>query len=216
MEEKSLKDLINEQLEIKGLTLEKISVSTNIPLRYLKALSEGDIKKLPAAPYVRGYLIKISRLLDLDDQELWKLYKSESEVKIAGPADRLPSNRFAIKTKLEKKYVIAVIIIVIVIGYLIWQAPRLFGKPEIEIYYPPDKLITLEIEELPISGKIDPRDKLLIDGEEIIVDGNGNFSKNYKLQTGLNVIEFKVKRFLGKETIVTRQINYQLPTETSN
>jgi hypothetical protein len=208
--DKSLKDIINEQLEIKGLTLEKISLLTNIPLRFLKALGESDIKKLPAAPYVRGYLVKMGKILDLDGQELWQLYKSESGIKISGPADRLPSNRFAIKTKLKKTHIIAVVVIVIVISYLIWRAPRLLGEPKLEINYPPEETIIINTEILPISGKIDSRDKLIIDSEEIIVDANGNFFKNYKLQTGLNVIEFKVKKFLGKEIKVERQVIYQI------
>lgn len=207
--DKSLKETIEEQLSIKGFSLERIAEITDIPLRYLEALMEGNTKKLPAAPYVRGYLLKIGKILGLDGNELWETYKKESGIKISGPEDRLPSNRFAIRA-INKKYVIAAVIAIIVIGLLIWQAPRFLGQPPLSVTYPPEETTVVYGPEIIIIGKIDPRDKLIIDSEEILVDSEGNFSKNYSLQQGLNTIEIKTKRFLGKETKVVRQAIYQL------
>jgi len=205
--DKPLKEIITEQLDIKGFTLERIAEVTDIPLRYLEALLQDHDKKLPAAPYVRGYLLKIGKILGLDGSELWELYKKESGVKSSGPSDLLPSNRFAIKA-INRKYVIAAIVIVIVIGYFIWQAPRFLGKPPLTINYPFDETTATSYPEIIIVGKSDPRDKLTIGSEEILVDKDGNFSKNYQLQQGQNTIEIKVKRFLGRETKVVKYVTY--------
>lgn len=203
--DKSLKETIEEQLSIKGFSLERIAEITDIPLRYLEALIQGNTKKLPAAPYVRGYLFKIGKILDFDGNELWEAYKKESGIKSSGPEDRLPSNRFAIKS-INKKYIVIALIIILLVGYLIWQAPRWLGQPPLTVYPMEEKTSEPEVV---ISGKIEPRDKLTINSEEILVDSKGNFSKNYNLQEGPNTIEVKVKRFLGRETKIVRQIEYQ-------
>jgi hypothetical protein len=170
---------------------------------------QGDTKKLPAAPYVRGYLLKIGKILDFDGNELWEAYKKESGIKSSGPEDRLPSNRFAIKS-INKKYIVIALIAIAIIGYLIWQAPRFLGKPPLSINYPFYATTTTPYSEISIVGKIDPRDKLTINDEEVLVDNDGNFSKNYQLQQDINTtFEIKTKRFLGKETIVVKQVIYQ-------
>jgi len=45
----------------------------------------------------------------------------------------------------------------------------------------------------------------------INMDENNNFSKSVLLQGGINSFEIKAKKFLGRETSVTRQIIYQEP-----
>ena len=62
---------------------------------------------------------------------------------------------------------------------------------------------------LKLVGQINPRDKLTINGEELVRDASGHFEKEFPLQDGVNTAEFKVKRFLGKETTVVRQIIYK-------
>ena len=66
-----------------------------------------------------------------------------------------------------------------------------------------------------ITGQLEQRDKLMINNEEIFIDPTGQFSKEYNLQPGLNIIEFKAKRLLGREVIVTKRILYEPRTKES-
>ena len=75
MENATLKDLLKEHMELKGLNIKKISDSTGIPERYMEALVEGKNKNLPPAPYVRGYINKLAVVLDFDKETIWRLYK---------------------------------------------------------------------------------------------------------------------------------------------
>ena len=60
-----------------------------------------------------------------------------------------------------------------------------------------------------LSGKVSAGDKLIINGEEILPEENGRFEKDFSLQPGINTFEFEVKRFLGKEIKIIRQVIYQ-------
>lgn len=206
--EKSFNEILKERFRDKGCSVEKLSGLTSIPDRYLTALLEGDFKKLPPAPYVRGYLIKIAALLDLNPQELWESYKDDQSIKSSGAEDKLPSNRFAIKS-VNKKMAMGIIAGVLVGSYLIWNVGHLIGRPKLEIAYPLAQTIILVEPLVTVSGNIDPADKLFINEQETVVGGDGAFEMDYGLEPGLNTVELKVKRFLGRETKAVRQIIYQ-------
>ncbi|MDP2696061.1 MAG: helix-turn-helix domain-containing protein [bacterium] len=208
MDRKPLSDILKEQLAANGLDAHRLSQLTGIQDRYLTGLIEGETQALPAAPYVRGYLIKIASHLELDGLELWNMFKEEQLIKSSGGTDALPSNRFAIK-KTNKKVLVGIVLTVVVGAYLLWNVGHLIGRPELAILYPEAQTLISDQETVTIVGQIDPADKLMINFEEVPVNNSGAFEKEVELALGLNRIEFIVKRFLGRETQAIRQIIYQ-------
>ncbi len=193
---------------LKNLTLEKLSHLTGIAEHHLTAIEAMDFSRLPAAPYVRGYLKKIAVTLGMNHEELWKMYERELTYKRSGAFDRLPTNRFKIEP-LKKGYVVGGIIIAIVMGYLGFAARVFFTAPKLDIDEPQALTSLSPNSAMTLAGTIDPKDKLTINGEETLSDAAGHFEKTYNLQPGLNTIEFKVQRFLGKQKVEIRQVLYQ-------
>ncbi len=68
-----------------------------------------------------------------------------------------------------------------------------------------EDLITKE-EIITLKGKTDSRVDLTINGENIYVSPDGDFSKNVLLASGINIIEVKVINNFGKTTKIIRQI----------
>ncbi|MDP3999666.1 MAG: helix-turn-helix domain-containing protein [bacterium] len=206
--QKDFKTLINEALELKNITWTRLSQLTGIPDRYLTAFQNLNIGQLPAAPYVRGYLQKIALVLHLNAEELWQLYKKELTPKTSGALDKLPANRFAIQS-LNKNIVIVAVIIVLGLLYILINANNIFGAPVLKIISPEASIISVTEPIVNLTGKFNIKDKLTINGEETLGNEGGEFQADFPLQPGLNTIEFKVKRFLGKETVVLRQVLYE-------
>ncbi len=211
---KDFKTLISEAIGHRNINLERLSQITNIPSRYLEAIQNLDTGKLPAAPYVRGYLKKIAAALNLNSAELWQLYEKELAPKSSGAFDKLPINRFAIQS-LGKKGILVGLIVLFALVYILINAGNLFGAPPLAITNPAAATLMAAEPVIVLEGKFDPKDKLTINDEERLGDAQGNFSIPFNLQPGLNTVEFKVKRFLGKETVITKQVLYQ-PTTTSH
>jgi len=208
--EKTLHDLLREQLQVKGLTVQKLRQSTGIAERYIHALVASDYSKLPAAPYVRGYLLRLAPLLDLDGNELWELYQKEGNtIKTSGPEDRMPENRFALKT-INKKRVGGALIVLIVLVYLAISAQRFLGQPSLKLTSPGAETVVSTASIILISGSINPRDVVQIDGETTVVDAEGGFQIEYTLQPGLNNIMISVENPIArKKTEVVRRVIYQ-------
>ncbi len=194
-------------IEEHGLSAEKISALTGIPGTYISGILSGDPKRLPSAPYVRGYLAKIGDLIGEDGQALWSAYKEEHSLKSSGTYDRLPSNRFASKPSVPLSIAVGVVVLALLSCLAYWGI-KAIRAPQISIYGPEDNFVA-NASSVVLSGKINADDKLLINNEEIAPEKTGGFEKEFLLEAGVNTFEFRIKRFLGKESKVVRRVIYQ-------
>jgi hypothetical protein len=208
--DKNLGELLAEIAGTRGVAAEKLSELTNIPKRYIAALFDNDIKNMPAAPYVRGYLAKIASVLGVDPEPLHDAYR-RLDLRTSGRNDSLPKNRFAIvKSRRSLIWIALAAVVVIYFGSVRLNA--LLGIPMIDINLP-SKVGDRDYMEtrgatIVIEGKIDTKDSISIYDEPIPTDGNGNFSKEVILDKGLNTFKITVKRFLGRETTIIRKVFY--------
>src|SRR3989344_140089 len=83
------------RIKDKGFSMKKLAEVSGISVKYLESIAQGDLKHLPPAPYLHGYLVKLAGILDFDHELWWERLKKEDAVKISGRSDELPKNRFA-------------------------------------------------------------------------------------------------------------------------
>ena len=209
--------MLTEVLQDKNINLAKLSELTGVSERFLEALIEEKFEKLPASPYIRSYLFKIAEVLGIDGQKLWQEYQKNTLLKKSGINDRLPLNRYRPRP-LNKKIILLTIVLLFIIGYLALRYNLFLGRPELsligQLANSPDNFVFSE-PVLKIEGRVKPGDQLMINREKNYVDENGYFQKDFSLQTGLNIVQFQIKRFLGRETLITKQVLY-LPKNGEN
>jgi hypothetical protein len=203
-----LGEALRDLMKSKGVGPQKLSSITDVPKRFLDAILQGDMDKLPPRPYIRGYLFKISNALGVDNDALWQIYMSSAETLSSGENDRLPVNRFAIK-KLSPRMVVFILFGLLVVTFVGMNINRIIGKPMISVNVPE----TTDQQVLRVDGLIDPRDRLTLNGELIYTDEEGNFTKDVQMELGdANTLIFKVKRYLGRETTLIKRVVYQTTT----
>lgn len=212
-ENKNITNLIIDSLRIKGMSVEKLAQITGISERFLEDLLEEKFDKLPSYPYVRGYLIKIGNILNLDGEKLWQDYiKYNQSIKSSGRKDRLPFNRFTISL-VNKKIISVVAIVLFLGGYMGFKLIDFFKTPKLNLENVADAM-TVQTKEFKIKGKVDFKNNLTLNNEEVYSDKEGNFEKDILLQPGFNTLTFKIKKFLGKEFVVEKRIFYEEATTT--
>ena len=201
--------MLAEILKDKNITITKLSELTGISERFLESLVEEKYEKLPPSPYVRNYFFKIADALGLDGQKLWQEHQKNTQLKKSGLNDRLPLNRYRPKP-LNKTIVFLSIVVVLLTGYFIFRYDFFLGKPALsltgQLMNSSDLVIAEPI--IKIEGQVKSGDQLTINNEKVYVDEAGYFQKDFSLQTGLNIIQFRIKRFLGRETTITKQVLY--------
>lgn len=203
--ERKLSEIFIEALRAKNTTPEKLSAQTGISERFIQLLINDEVKKLPAAPYLHGYIIKISDTLNLDGEALWKTYfKHNESVSRSGKKDHLPANRFLVK-EFDKRWLIGAAIVLLLIVYAAIRLPAILGKPLLTIDVPPEDTTT-KTALFTVKGKIDPQDQLTINNEVVYPQEDGSFEKVLHLEAGFNTIQFTAKKVLGQTTTLSRQI----------
>lgn len=200
----SITSILRELMETKGLDAAKLADLTDVPQRFITSLIGGDFKNLPSEPYIRGYLFKIAGVLDTDPNFLWRTFRQSAEISSSGPEDALPTNRFSLK-KINSKKVWIFLVALALLVFLIFRLNSILGKPTLEVSLP--ETTTNQI--ISVSGKINPRDTLTLNNEVVYPNERGEFVKEVQLEPGLNTLEFKVKRPLGRETGVVKQVFYR-------
>lgn len=62
--------LLRAVRELRGLSLQDLSDSSRISVRYLEAVEDDDYERLPSATFVRGYVREMARLLELQEDRM--------------------------------------------------------------------------------------------------------------------------------------------------
>jgi hypothetical protein len=206
-----LSEILKKEREAKRLTVDDLSLQTNIPTKYIVALEEFDFASLPAPVYVQGYLKKIAKNLDLNFKELWNLFLKELDQIKAPSIDLLPGNRFEKKIKPHHfvfnilEIVPLVVIGVTVLGFLSYQTHLLIGAPTLKIERPAFDLITQDAS-IVVEGYGRSNTYITINGKEVYLPKGGHFSEKIYLNPGVNEIKIEAESRLGKKTTIIKQI----------
>ena len=78
---------------LREVSLESIASATKISVRHLQELERGDLKRLPAPVFTRGFIRAYADFLGLDPEEMVNAYLSE-----IGVASRTPPDGAALRT----------------------------------------------------------------------------------------------------------------------
>jgi len=209
-----LSEILIEAMKSKSFSVEKLAEETGISDRFLGSLIGEEFEKLPSKPYVHGYLVKVGAALGLNGEQLWKEYlKDRGELRESGPQDELPGDAIIPKNFNKISIALGVIAVLVIVVYAFFQVRGFVEDPHLNLQGFEGESITIQELTYDLQGQINPQDQLSLNGEEIYPDEQGNFEKELELQPGFNTLNFTIKKFLGSEYQITKQIFVNAPEE---
>lgn len=199
-----------EAAKEKDLSLERLAQLSGVSDRFLKLLIEEKFQKLPPQPYLRGYLLKIAEVLDLDGEALWQKHLKDNDIiRRSGEKDQLPHNRFAVSALGQRTVwglgLIAVLIVYIIVRIFLFSAHFEFSLENLE-----DNLVVATSTYV-IRGETNSGYQLTINGAPVYPQEDGRFEYTLNLEPGFNTATVRIKKVLGDEKTVIRQIFYEAP-----
>lgn len=201
--EKSLGEILKSVRKKKEITLDQAEEETKVRKKYLRALEEGRYDELPGNVYALGFLVKYLDFLDLDKGKLTLRFKMECGEAVRDkrlmPKRRISEPLFFLT---QKMVVVVVVVLAIlgILGYIVYSVRAITTAPNLAISSPSQEQVLKE-DKVNIIGKTDIGITLLINNQTILLDGNGNFNQQVKLNPGLNTFEIKAISQLKKETV---------------
>lgn len=193
-----------EKREAKDISIEKVTHDLLIQKEHIEALEQGDWESLPEPPFVRGFIKNYGDYLGLDTDRLLALYRREYD------ASKHPSAN--IRRQKPKRFIItptfvvtiaSIFVVAIFVFYLIAQYLSLLSSPTLDVYAPPSDTTT-STSIIKIEGKTDPGATVAVNGDFAPVDSQGNFTYQYTLKDGQNIIEIIAAKRLSPKSKTTR------------
>ncbi|MBI4779555.1 helix-turn-helix domain-containing protein [Candidatus Falkowbacteria bacterium] len=207
-------ETVSEQLrssrQAKKLKLSQIAKKLNINEKYLAALEKGEYKKLPSGVYGKNFLREYALFLGLAYKKL--ALDFETEISILEPKKH---KELFSKQVIKKYYLLAMpkilknalifLTICVCFVYLGYRVNKIISPPMLTIASPLADLNTNE-NSLQIVGQTEAEARLMINGQTVLTDKNGNFSQIISLKDGINIITITANKKYGRGNTIIRQI----------
>ena len=199
-------EFFNQRLKERGLTLKQLADSTGIAIKHLENFSHGRFERLPSAPYVHGYFVRLGAILGFDPDEWWNRVKEEDVVHRAGAADRMPKNRYS---RWRGRAIIWGAIVLVLAGlYIAARYTTIIGQPQPMLTKPGPEVTVVTASTLELQGQVENGDTLTVDDASVPIAADGSFATQVTLRPGPNTIEIQARKFLGRTATRTVQIYY--------
>jgi cytoskeletal protein RodZ len=201
---------IKEKRKDLKLDLNKVSQKTKINIKYLKALENGQLNKLPAGVYGKKILQEYSNFLKLDTDfllEVWDL-ETENRKKVNQKnifSYKVPHLSYFLTIPKIIKNLIILLAVLICLTYLGYYIKNIIEAPSLIITSPVDNMKTKE-NFINIRGKTESEANVTINNQEVLLDPQGNFVKKVNLSNGLNTISIIAQKKYSKKNIVKKRI----------
>lgn len=200
--QKSGEKLRTERLR-KGYTLERVENETKIKKTVLKKIEEGDFNNLPPSTFVKGFIRNYAIFLNLDPDNLIALYRREVDKPDANSGTKpfltqLSSSLFAV-TPHRIFYISLGLILFLFVFYFASLFLSLSTGPSLNIISPKnnEKFTTKNIY---LTGRTGVGSNLFINGTQISLTAEGEFSKPVILDSGLNKYDITAVDRNGRKT----------------
>lgn len=202
--------ILKERRLQKKLSLEDVSKSTKIKVRFLESIEKGDYNALPSSSYAQGFVRNYGEFLGFSAKQIMPLFRREFDAETVfkvlpgqlAKKDDILLARF----RLGQTAFFAIAIFVLLIIYILFQYRFAFINPPLTVDSPKENE-SIVAQEISVSGKTDQNSTIFINNSAVPVDNNGSFKKSVDVFTGPTVIKIKAVSRFGKETEIDRHVD---------
>lgn len=168
--------LKNTRLD-KEYELVDISKKLKIPVKYLIAIEEEDIKNFPQEPYCSLIIKDYADYLGLNGQEILSFFRRDFEQKKRNKSFK--KNGFSFTPQFTFTILVGIVIFSFIF-YLTSEYIKFNRPPKLKVNWPEE----VSQEFINLSGTTDSDSTVRVNQDLIIVDSEGNFNKKIKIASG--------------------------------
>ena len=197
-----------------GISLAEAAEATNISSKYLAAIESGEFHELPGEIYAKNFLKVYTKFLGLDSDKFLSVFQSEQKIyaktrrntfdDFKKPVEKVSRLHLVTTPKIIKGLIIGILGVACLV-YLGMKVKAIMAPPILTVSQPADNLIT-EQSLIEVRGQVEAEAILEINGQQVLADGEGNFSEVIDLQPGVNPIIIKAEKRHGKQSKIYRQV----------
>jgi len=199
---------LHKERVARKLTIEEVARDTKIKATFLASIERGDYHKLPSPAYAKGFVKNYADYLGLPKGEVGAFFRREFDEKRAYkvlPDSLSKTEEFPLKRiHIQQSLVIVVGLLVVFVGYLLFQYRYAYLPPSLTITSPKENAIVTQ--DVTVTGNTDSEATVVVNNDSVSLTSDGKFTKQLTLFPGKTTIVVKAKNRSGKESIVKRDI----------
>jgi cytoskeletal protein RodZ len=213
MRTKTLGERLKKVREEAGLSLEEAEIGTQVRLKYLEAIENGQYSILPGPVYIENFLRKYATWLGVSEEFVIDVYRHKEQKVLKKEyqpdfSQRRPSVPKSIITPKMVRVGVIALVVVVCLAYVGWEVAKIFSPPKLDLTSPAEN-ITVQDQSIDISGSTQPEVTVTINGQQVYLDVSGNFTETISLKEGLNEIVVTASKKRSRSTTVIRHILYE-------
>ncbi len=211
-------DILKKRRLEKNLTLDDVEKRTKIRKKFLLAIEIGDYTQFSSSTYLRGFIKNYSDFLLLPTQEILAIFRREFDQQeqigiipkglskpISTPLTRLTPARISL--------ILTLTLLILFFSYLFRGYLSVAGVPNLEVTSP-QAGAQISNGKVIVSGKTDPKSRLTINNQEVLVNEDGSFSQEVSVGKNTTRLTIIAQNKEGKKAVVERVIEVKLPVDS--
>lgn len=201
---------LREAREIKKMSLATMAEKTKIDIKYLEALEACEFNKLPTGVvYQKNYVKKYIEALGMDSKDYVAQF-IDDEFDYTEPQTRTHPIQHIKKIWLSSvpsyiNSIIGISVSALLLIYIGLQIRTILQPPTLTISSPQNGVV-IDEQTVVIAGETDPQTTVLLNGQELQHNEQGQFNQTIDLRPGLNTITITAQKKHGKTTTETRYV----------
>ncbi len=192
----------------KRITKQKIAKQLHVPISTISQIEgqkEGEVSEANLYGLSKKYADLVAIDHDMVAKEL-EILKPSPTTTTKKKFDK-KSSRVFVASKATYA-LIAGVILTIFLSYILWQAWQLAAAPSLEVYRPKSNTVVTQAA-VEITGKSSPDASVLVNGDSVSLDSEGNFSITVYVQKGQNFITVESLNSFGRKAQETILVVFQ-------
>lgn len=199
--------------EAMGMSVEQAARGMQMLARYVRALEDGDWAVFSARVYAQGSARRMAKLFALANADAlaaavgreWDIARGGADSK-AYPSPRAVAvpRRFTL-TPRRIGAAAAASVALLLAAFFSMRLTAFIRAPGLTIKSPADRS-GFDTPLVDVAGKTEKESSLTVNGREITLDEQGNFSEKIELQSGANELHFISRNRFGKIQTAVRNI----------
>jgi len=196
--------LLQEKRLLKELTLDDVAKKTKIKIEYLEAIENSHFDQLPSSTFAKGFLRNYATFLALNPDTIVAMFRRDFTQNQKG--EIVPRGLIEPVGGKPKYFSVSVILMIIAtfafLGFLGFQLINWWSLPKIKLLSPQNG--DTYGEKVTFKGTTAQDAIVIVDGQQVIVDQNGQFTLDLIFPAGTHSVIIETKNRQGKYTLVER------------
>lgn len=197
LDDRTIGEALRSAREERGESVEDVERLTHVGKKYIVALEANDLSTLPEAVYAKKFVKALAKHLGLDpDAAAESLLKEMAVGGNAAASDRpvnfVEGRSLVVGPALFKRALAAAVFLAIV-GYFAYSVSAILRPPSVTLYSPANDQV-FPTSRVVLEGVTEPEVELTVNGEPVLIEGDGSFKDILNLPPGVSNLRIAAKK----------------------